>query len=99
MLVAEGHGLRLAHTGIGNVRRALDLHRDQSQRSQHEDRAKNRGPGEGVGAAMKNLRHAYVRFLQSTNEIGRSPVYGSVMVTTRKNTHRFFRVSCEDPKL
>src|ERR1700688_1298115 len=61
MLVAEGDRLRLAHASIGYVGRALDLHRDPTERSNHEDRAENCGPGQGVGAAMKNLRHTYVR--------------------------------------
>jgi hypothetical protein len=68
MLMAEGHGLRLAHSGIGKVRRTLDLHRHPAERGHDEDRAKNRGPGQGVGAAMKNLRHAYVRASENTNE-------------------------------
>src|SRR5580704_8392475 len=58
MLMTEGHGLRLAHSRVGDVRRTLDLHRDPTERSNHEDRAENRGPGQSVGAAMKNLRHA-----------------------------------------
>jgi hypothetical protein len=57
MLVAEGHGLRLSHSGVRNVRRTLDFHRHPAERGNHEDRAKNRGPGQGVRAAMKNLRH------------------------------------------
>src|ERR1700719_2949033 len=62
VLVAEGYGLRFPHSSISDVRRALNLHRHPAQRGNHEYRAKNRGPGEGVGTAMKDLRHAYVRF-------------------------------------
>ena len=59
VLMAEGDGLRLPHAGISNVRRALHLHGNPQQRSNHKYRAKNCGPGQGIGAAMKNLRHAY----------------------------------------
>src|SRR5258707_3139147 len=59
VLMAEGDGLRLAHAGIGNVRGALHLHGNPQQGSNHKYRAKNCGPGQGIGAAMKNLRHAY----------------------------------------
>src|SRR5712691_612043 len=84
MLVAERHRLRPAHSGIGDVGRALHLHRDPAERGNHEDRAKNRGPGHGVGAAMKNLRHACVRTLENTNETRQTPVCRSVMVTAQK---------------
>src|SRR5208282_130175 len=68
MLVAEGHGLWLAHSSIGDVRRTLHLQRRPTERSNHEDRAKNCGPGQGIGAAMENLRHAYVRASENMNE-------------------------------
>src|SRR5712671_742753 len=68
MLVAEGHWLRPADSGIGNIGRALNLHRHPAERGNHKDRAKNRGPGHGVGAAMKNLRHACVRASENSTK-------------------------------
>ncbi len=61
MLMAEGHGLRLAHACISDVGRALNLHRHPTQSGQHEDRAKNRDARQSIRAAMKDLRHSYVR--------------------------------------
>jgi len=58
VLVTERHRLRLAHTGIGNVRRTLDFHRHPGQRGDHKHRAKNCGPGQSIRTAMKNLRHS-----------------------------------------
>src|ERR1700722_2282296 len=65
MLVAEGHGLRLAHTRISNVGRALNFVSHPTQSGNNENRAKNCGSGQSVRTAMKNLRHAYVRVLLS----------------------------------
>src|SRR5271163_2268143 len=72
MLMAEGHRLRLAHSCVGDVRRTLDLQRSPTERGNHEDRAKNRGPRQGVGAAMENLRHALSK---STLEMSRPPCW------------------------
>src|SRR5271154_6644057 len=74
MLMAERRRLRLAHSGVGDVRRTLHLHCHPSERGKHEDRAKNRGPGQGVGAAMENLRHACLRTSESENETQEIPV-------------------------
>jgi hypothetical protein len=73
MLVAEGHRLRLPHPGIRNVRRTLHFHRHPAQRGNHEYRAKNRGPGEGVRTTLKNLRHAYLRILENMNAAQQNP--------------------------
>src|SRR5258708_36266248 len=59
MLVAERDRLRLAHSGVGDVKRALGLPRDPTERGNHEDRAKKPGPGERSQTAMEKLRHAY----------------------------------------
>jgi hypothetical protein len=67
MLVAEGHRLRFANPGVGDIRRALDFERRPSQGSNHEDRAKDRGPGQRIRAAMKDLRHACVRVSDSAS--------------------------------
>ena len=61
VLVAERDRLWLAHAGVGDVWRALNFHRDPTQRGNDEHRAKNGGAGQSVSAAMKNLRHAYLR--------------------------------------
>src|ERR1700733_5214900 len=74
MLMAEGNGLRPARSGVGNVRRTLHLQRSPTEHGKHEDRAKNRGPGEGVRAAMKNLRHAYLPASKSEKETQEIPV-------------------------
>ena len=68
MLVAEGHRLRFAHTGVGDIWRTLNLVPHQNERGNHKDRAKNRGPGQSVRTAMKDLRHAYLQTLENTNE-------------------------------
>src|SRR5258708_1899280 len=73
VLVAEGHRLRPTDSGIGNVGGTLNLHRDPAERGNHKDRAKNRGPGHGVGAAMKNLRHACVRNSKNSTMARRIP--------------------------
>ena len=67
VLMAEGDGLRLPHAGVGDIGRALNLHRDPAERGYDEHRAKNCGSRQGVGAAMKNLRHACVRTSETTN--------------------------------
>ena len=88
MLMAEGHGLRLPHSGIGNVGGTLDLHCHPTERGNHEDRAKNRGPRQGVGAAMKNLRHAYLRTSESTNETRQIPnLWKRDGCDAKENTH------------
>jgi hypothetical protein len=61
MLVAEGDGLGLADSGIGDVGGTLDFHGHPAERSNDEHRAKNGGAGQGVRTAMKNLRHSVVR--------------------------------------
>src|SRR6266478_9147615 len=86
VLVAEGDGLRLAHSSIGDVRRALDLHRDPTERGNHEDRAKNSGPRQSIRTAMKNLRHAYVGASENKMRPQRSTICGSVIITTTKGT-------------
>jgi hypothetical protein len=88
MLVAEGHGLRLAHPRISDIRRTLDFHRDPTERSNNKHRAKNRGPGQGVSTAMKNLRHAYVRALESMNETQQIPKFMERKgFDAKENTH------------
>lgn len=71
VLMAKGHRLGLSHPGISDIRRSLNLVRHPTERGNNEDRAKNRGPGQGVRTTMKNLRHAYVRVPENTNETQR----------------------------
>jgi len=61
MLVAEGYGLWLAHSGVGNVGRTLHFQRRPAEHSNDEHRAKDGGARQSVRAAMKDLRHACVR--------------------------------------
>src|SRR5258708_7721546 len=98
MLVAERDRLRLAHSGVGDVRRALDLHRDPTERGNHEDRAKNRGPGQSIRTAMKNLRHAYGQASESKMRPQRSTIHGSVIVTSKRHPD-YFAASNENWKL
>jgi hypothetical protein len=58
MLMAEGDWLRLAHTGIGYVRRTLYCVTDPDQSCDDEDSAENGGARQRVRAAMKDLRHS-----------------------------------------
>jgi hypothetical protein len=100
MLMAEGHGLRLAYARIGNVGRTLDFHRHPSERGNDENRAKDRGPGQGVRTAMKNLRHAYVRASENTNETQQiSNIMERDGCGAKENTHCFFRVRDENWRL
>src|SRR6266446_835733 len=85
VLVAERDGLRLAHTGVGDVRRTLDLLRDPTERGNHENRAKNRGPGQSIRTAMKNLRHAYVQASESKLRPQKSSIHGSVIVPSKRH--------------
>src|SRR5438270_6155539 len=61
MLMAERHRLRLAHTLVRDIGRALDRIRGPYQCSHDEDGAKDRGAGQRIRAAMKNLRHSLIR--------------------------------------
>src|SRR6202051_946774 len=85
VLVAERHRLWFTNARISDVRRALDLHRDPAKRGNYKDRAKNRGPGQGIGAAMKNLRHAGLRLQKTMDEtLADAPVYRNAIHTTHK---------------
>ena len=55
VLMTEGSGLRPGHSGVGHIRGSLDLRRRPEQHGDDEDGAKDRGAGDGVRAAMKNL--------------------------------------------
>ena len=55
MLVAKGHGLRLAHARISNVGRALDLKEDPKDCGDDEDRPIDRGPRHRIRTARKDL--------------------------------------------
>src|ERR1041385_938323 len=57
VLMAEGDGLRLAHSGESDIRRSLDRIADPDQSCDYEDSAENRGASERIRAAMKDLRH------------------------------------------
>src|ERR1700676_4277252 len=61
VLVAEGDGLRLAHAGVGNVGRALNLHPHPAQGCDYKDRAKDSGARQCIRTAMKDLRHSLMR--------------------------------------
>ena len=93
VLVAERHRLRLAHPGISDVRRALNLIRHPAERGNYEDRAKNRGPGQCVRTAMKDLRHAYVRILKIRTSPADFDDGSFIGYDANENTHIFFRVS------
>ena len=92
MLMAERNRLRLANPRISDIGRALNFHGHPTEGGHHEDRAKNRGARHGIGAAMKNLRHAGLRSSKATNQtLADSPICGSVMVTAQQKptTERF----------
>src|SRR5208282_6054938 len=57
MLVAEGHRLRLSYSRISDVGRALELYQPPEQGCHNEDRAEQRGPGDCISAAWKNLHY------------------------------------------
>src|ERR1035438_1535119 len=93
VLVTEWDRLRPAHPGISDIRRALNLIRHPAERGNHEDRAKNRGPGQRVRTAMKNLRHAYVRILRNYERDPADFNCGSLLVTTRMKIPTYFFAS------
>ena len=55
MLMAERNRLRLANARIRHVGRTLNFVQDPAQGNHDEDRAKNRGAGQTIRTAMKNL--------------------------------------------
>src|SRR5437764_3962131 len=57
MLMAEWNRLRLPHTFVGHVRRALDGVPYPNQRGHDENGAENSSAGQRIRAAMKDLRH------------------------------------------
>lgn len=67
VLMAERHGLRLANAFVGDVWRALNLHRDPAERSQYKDRTEDGDARQSIRAAVKDLRHA-LRMSQKTRE-------------------------------
>jgi hypothetical protein len=58
MLMAEGNGLRFAYASVRDVGGTLDFHRHPTQGGKDKHRAKDRGPGQRIRTAMKNLRHS-----------------------------------------
>jgi hypothetical protein len=58
VLVAKGDGLRLAYASVRNVGGTLNFHRHPTEGGKDKHRAKDRGPGQGIRTAMKNLRHS-----------------------------------------
>ena len=55
VLVAKRDRLRLSHSGIRDVRRALNLHHGPKQPGHGKNREDHGGPGNGIAAAWKNL--------------------------------------------
>ena len=61
MLMAEWNRLRLPHTFVGHVRRALYGVPYPNQSGHDENGAENSSAGQRIRAAMKDLRHALMR--------------------------------------
>ena len=57
MFVTELNWLFPRHVGLGNVGRAIHLGHYPKQTGNDEKGAKDRDPGDGIGAGMKDLRH------------------------------------------
>ena len=93
MLVAEGDGLRLADSGVGDVGRTLYFVGDPTQGSNDEDRAKNGGARKGIRTAMKDLRHSLMRSgLRDPADRPRWLSTGSIL-RLEKTTHWFSELS------
>src|SRR4029077_18075031 len=58
VLMTKWYRLRFSYTGVGDVRRALDLHCNPGQCSYHKHRAVNCDARQGICTALKNLRHS-----------------------------------------
>jgi hypothetical protein len=58
MLMAEWNGLRACYLGVGYVRRALEFDTRPQQNRGQENRPKNRGAGNCISTAMKNLHRS-----------------------------------------
>ena len=61
MLMAELHGLWASHFRLCHVWGALNDEQKPEERSDQEESAEDAYPGDGVGAWMKDLRHARTR--------------------------------------
>ena len=62
--MTEGHGLRLPDPGLRDVGRALQLRQHPKQPGHREYGDEERGPGDCIAAAWKNL-HGLWRFLHA----------------------------------
>src|SRR5262249_54770132 len=59
VLVAERDGLLRGYVLAGDVRRALQLEQRRSHRRKKKNRAKNAGPCQRIGTAVKDLCHEF----------------------------------------
>ena len=83
VLMAEGHRLRLAHSGIRYVRRALNLIGHAAQCRNDEYRAEDGGARKSIRTAMKDLRHSLFR--SGERDPADRPLLGATVYVREEN--------------